>query len=339
MGERRDPIESMDDGSQDLYGITEWESRTAFDRFAAWLYRAIVLAGRLTVVVLAGLILLAQFLIGGLGLVTNPWVGTFVVLSIVPAFVLAAFLWWADVTTAEPLGLLVATFLLGVLFASFAGVLNTFFEGVLSGFGLGAGPLVVVSLLAFFYLVVGPIEETVKLLAVRLYAYRSDKFDAVIDGAVYGAVAGLGFATIENALYITQSIQAVGGVTNLVGAGSGIAAVRAFAGPGHVIYSAFSGYYLGLAKFNCENAGPIVVKGLIIAALIHATYNAAATIVVPALASLADVSQFVAFFGFVVVYDGLFAFLLVRKLHRYNSAYRAARDRSAGGDAVATDLE
>ena len=306
MTDRRDPVESKSDGSVDLYEISDWEVRSGLDRFSVWLYGGLISTLRWTVVAAAVLIVLAEFALGGLGLVTDPVVGTFVVLSVVPA-----------------LGLLITTFVLGVLLASFAGVLNPILGGYVSAIGSGFGLVPVFGTLAFFFLVVGPIEETVKILAVRLHAYRDDRFDAVIDGAVYGAVAGLGFATIENALYITQTLQAAPEATNLIGEGSGIATVRALAGPGHVIYSAFAGYYLGLAKFNREQAGPIVLKGLIIATLIHGAYNTSVTILVPAVASATALSGFVAFFGFVILYDGLFGLLLLRKLSKYNSAFRA----------------
>ncbi|MFB6192264.1 MAG: PrsW family intramembrane metalloprotease, partial [Haloarculaceae archaeon] len=208
-----------------------------------------------------------------------------------------------------------------------------------------------------------PVEETVKLLAVRLLPYRDSSFDAVLDGAVYGAAAGLGFATIENALYITRNLGGGGGggegavaalgavglatvpglavglerlIGNIIGAGGGITAVRALAGPGHVIYSAFAGYYLGLAKFNPDRAGPIAVKGLLVAAFIHATYNTLVS-VVPGivLAFVPGVSQLVVFFGFVVVYDGVFGLLLVRKIARYRRAYTAV---TGDGDPDGTDI-
>ncbi|MFW5963341.1 MAG: PrsW family glutamic-type intramembrane protease, partial [Natronomonas sp.] len=126
----------------------------------------------------------------------DPVIGTFIVASIVPALVIAVYVWRSDVTMAQPLDSLAVTFLLGILFASFAAVANTSLEGFFSAFGS-------IGLVLFFYLVVAPGEETVKLLAVRMYGYRRDEFAAVVDGAVYGAVAGLGFATIENTLYIT----------------------------------------------------------------------------------------------------------------------------------------
>jgi RsiW-degrading membrane proteinase PrsW (M82 family) len=183
-------------------------------------------------------------------------------------------------------------------------------------------------MIPFYYLVVGPVEETVKLLAVRLYAYTDDRFDAVVDGAVYGAMAGLGFAFIENALYITRQLPQGGSELDfglgLIGAGGGIAAVRALAGPGHVIYSAIAGYYLGLAKFNRENRGPIVVKGLLIAAFVHATYNTTVGIGSGLIQTFTPLSGLWAFFAYVIVYDSVFGLYLIRKIQRYRNAYRRA---------------
>jgi RsiW-degrading membrane proteinase PrsW (M82 family) len=175
----------------------------------------------------------------------------------------------------------------------------------------------------------------VKLLAVRLYAYRSPAFDAVIDGAVYGAVAGLGFATIENAVYISGQTQGIGDPLNLVATGGAITAVRALAGPGHVIYSAFAGYYLGLARFNPDRAGPIVVKGLLIAALIHALYNTLSSVAPQLIAGYFGIPWFLGFLGFVLVYDGLFGLILLRKIERYRRAYRDAHDNGPDGGPTA----
>jgi RsiW-degrading membrane proteinase PrsW (M82 family) len=316
MDAPRDPVEEGATDSADLYDIATWESRSWLDRLSGGVYRWSRRLGRVIVVLLALAILVVQFALTGLAAVTDPIIGAFVLMSVVPAFGLAAYIWYADVTTSEPLTLLVGTFLLGVLFAGFAAIINTL---------AGAVTLVpVVGMVLFFYLVVAPVEEVVKWLAIRLYAFRSDRFDAVIDGAVYGAMAGLGFATIENAIYITRSVAEVGamGQQQIATAGQ-TAAVRLLAGPGHVIYSAFAGYYLGLAKFNRENAGPIVVKGLLIAAFIHATYNSLVTYLsdILAFADLA-VAPGVAFLGFVVLYDGVFGYLLYRKISRYRSAYR-----------------
>jgi RsiW-degrading membrane proteinase PrsW (M82 family) len=321
MADGRDPVEVADEEGRDLYDIATWEPRTWVDRSAVRLYRLLLTTTRAIVVVLALVILLSQFALTGAAALSNPAVGVFIALSVVPAAVIALYVWRSDVTEGEPLGPLVGTFLLGILFASFAAVLNAAAEPAFRGLPL-------VGTLLFFYLVVGPVEETVKWLAIRLHAYRKDSFRAVVDGAVYGAAAGLGFATIENALFISQEfLQAAemgGQSAALLNAALPTAAVRTFAGPGHVIYSAFAGYYLGLAKYNPEHAGPIVVKGLLIASFIHGTYNVSVT-VLPGLIAVSGlgISAGVAFLGVVVVYDGLFLGLLIRKVRRYRTAFEA----------------
>ncbi|MFH5797390.1 PrsW family intramembrane metalloprotease [Haladaptatus sp. CMAA 1911] len=314
MDEKRDPIARGLGDSVDLYGISTWEERTRLDWFATKLYGALVVSARTLIILLAAGILLLQFVFGGLAVLSDPWVGAFVLLSVVPAFALAAYIWHADVTMSEPLPLLVGTFLLGVLFAMFAAVFNSALQPVFTGVPLFGAVL-------YFYLIVGPVEETVKWLAVRLFAYRSEKFDAVIDGAVYGAMAGLGFATIENAIYISQGVLSSTGTDPILNAGQ-TAVFRLFAGPGHVIYSAFAGYYLGLAKFNRENAGPIAVKGLLIAAFIHATYNTLVGFVPNVISAFyPSVSTEIAYIAFVFIYDGFFGYLLYRKISRYRAMY------------------
>ncbi len=316
---QRDPVERETRGSRDLYDVSTWERRSAVDTIAAWLYRIGVAGTKAFVVLLALAFLIAQFVLGGLGAVTDPVVGVLVILSMVPAFAIAAYIWHIDVTTGEPLSLLVATFLLAILFAMFAAVVNTYLQpafGVLPGF---------IGLALFFFLVVGPVEETVKLLAVRLFSYRDPRFDAVIDGAVYGAAAGLGFATIENATYITRGLETGLAGIEVIGAAGDTAAVRALAGPGHVLYSAIAGYYLGLAKFNREDAGPIVVKGLLIAAVFHALYNTLSGVVPALLVNAATwITPHVALIGFIVLYDGLVGYFLYRKLSGYRRAYADA---------------
>jgi RsiW-degrading membrane proteinase PrsW (M82 family) len=323
-----DPVEERADDSRDLYDIASWEPRTGLDRLAVGTYRGALKAGRASLVAL-GVLVLILILGGGAGalIIDNPFILGLIGLSVVPAGLLALYVYRTDITTDEPATLLAATFALSILFAGFAAFVNTALSFI--------QVLPLIGFVLFYFLVVGPIEETVKLLAVRLYAYRDDRFDSVIDGAVYGAVAGLGFATIENVLYITQNIetpammlaQSAGGFASqffeTVDAGSQITAVRSLAGPGHVIYSAFAGYYLGLAKFNPEDAGPIVFKGLLIAAFIHATYNSLVG-VVPVLVGILvpGVPALVLFLGFVIVYDGLFLYILYRKLQRYRAAYK-----------------
>lgn len=314
--EETDPVEAADD-ERDLYGISSWERRSLLDSASVAVYWLAVRTGQFLLVLLA---LLIFFAVGGFSILNEPSIGVLTALSALPALVLAGYVWYSDVTTTEPLSLLAATFILSVLTAGFAAVLNGLLQPIFTTLG-------VIGMVLFFYLIVGPVEESVKLLAVRLYAYNDTRFAAVIDGAVYGAVAGLGFATIENAIYITRAVGEVGGLSlglDLIGIGGDITATRALAGPGHVIYSSFAGYYLGLAKFNPGNRGPIIVKGLIIAAVIHATYNTTVGIGSGLIQAVTGLSQLTAFFVYVLLYVGGFGYLLYRKIQQYKNAYQAA---------------
>ena len=321
MPSRSDPVESRADDDRDLYDIATWEERTSLDGLSVALYWLITRSAKALVVLAAFLGLLAILGSFGLGLVFDPAVAMLVGLSAIPAFGLAAYVYVSDVTTAEPLSLIVATFLLSILTATFAALLNSYAQPLFS-------PLGFPGLVLFFFVFVGPIEESVKLLAVRLYAYTDDRFDAVVDGAVYGAIAGLGFAVIENLVYIAQNVEMselTFGIA-VLGAGDGITALRALAGPGHVVYSAFAGYYLGLAKFNPENRGPIVVKGLVIAAAIHGLYNTLVGPVTSVVPALTPLPRLPTLFLFVLLFQGAFGYVLLRKIWRYRDAYVETRD-------------
>jgi RsiW-degrading membrane proteinase PrsW (M82 family) len=393
----RDPVERAADGSVDLYDVSTWEPRSAVDRLAVRLYRIVGVAVRVLPVLVSTLLLVFELQAGLVSAVVDDEVRLLVALSVVPAFLIAAFVRYSDVTENEPLGVLFATFVLTVVLGPLAGVFNVLVPiivvalvvgilGALGGLGglgedaaatagdlagavlapvVDAGHVLVADLAVhvgshtlsvhgvvlalgpdgvvlqaspeawgtlvalvlqglYFYLVVGPVEESVKLLAVRLYAYRNRSFDAVVDGAVYGAVAGLGFATVENALYITRALEQVSQGTDVFGGGGiGITAVRSLAGPGHVLYSGIAGYYLGLAKFSDGDTGPIVVKGLLLASVFHGTYNMLVGIVPQALSNATGLPAEASIFLFIVVYDGALGLFLYRKIRRYRDTYNA----------------
>ena len=305
---RGDPVQESFRGEVDLHEIATWEVRTWLDRFAVRLTNALQSTRRWLLLVVAVALFGGQLLVAGALVLEAPILGYLSALSAVPALLLAGYIWYRDPTTREPLVILAVTFLLGVVFAGIAGVVNGITEPFFNIFGI-------VGLSLFYFLVVGPIEETVKWLAVRVYAYRSDAFGTVIDGVVYGAMAGVGFAAIENLTYILifGAETTTNGLIVLEQDAIAIATQRAFVGPGHVVFSAWAGFYLGLAKFNQSKRGPIVVKGLLIAAFIHGLYNTLVSILPFTLGS---------FVLFIVVYHGFWFSLLFRKIRRYRELYR-----------------
>jgi RsiW-degrading membrane proteinase PrsW (M82 family) len=311
MDESEDPVQAAFGDSEDLYDVATWDVRTRLDRFAVSLYGWLLTARTAALVLTALTLFFGLFGLAIPVVADEPVLGALGLLSIVPAVGLVTYLWHGDPTRREPLEPIAVTFVLAVLFATFAAVLNSYFVGLFS---------LVPGMVLYFFFVVAPVEETVKWLAVRIHAYRRPAFDTVVDGVVYGAVAGLGFAAIENLVYILGAYLEAGALSAPLQfeEAARTAFGRAFVGPGHVIYSAFAGYYLGLAKFNPGRRGPIVVKGLVIAAFIHGLYNTAVTYLPFTLVS---------FFGFVIVYDGLLLAILLRKVRRYRRYYDRATRR------------
>jgi len=116
------------------------------------------------------------------------------------------------------------------------------------------------------FLVLAPIEEFFKYSVVKVFIYPKEQFDEPMDGVVYMAAAAVGFSAITNVMYLVQNPDN----TSIVGILRGILAT-----PAHVIFSGFIGVQLGKAKFTASylQAGSRIVKGFVIAILLHGLYN------------------------------------------------------------------
>ena len=80
------------------------------------------------------------------------------------------------------------------------------------------------------------VEELSKWLVLMLIVWKNQNFDYRYDGIVYAVSASLGFAALENILYV-------------VSYGTGISIGRAiFAIPGHATFGVFMGFFLSRAK-------------------------------------------------------------------------------------------
>jgi RsiW-degrading membrane proteinase PrsW (M82 family) len=74
---------------------------------------------------------------------------------------------------------------------------------------------------------------------------------------------GMGFATLENVMYVLRAEN-----------GYMVGWLRAFtAVPAHATFAVAMGYFTGLAKFNREKRFSYLVKGLIVAILMHGFYD------------------------------------------------------------------
>ena len=177
--------------------------------------------------------------------------------ALVPAVLLAVLVWRGDRNREPPL-LVVATFVLGAVFA--AGSL--YVEHRAAGFtGLDSRASVAgdAGSLLFLFLLVAPMREAAKVAAMWP-AFRSRHFDEPYDGVVYAATAALGFASVENALMLRQ---------NPLGAIWIARAILAL--PAHLFFACTWGYALGRAK-QAKRPGAMFPGAWLLATLAHGLY-------------------------------------------------------------------
>ncbi len=116
------------------------------------------------------------------------------------------------------------------------------------------------------FVVAASVEELAKVWCMWQFAWKRPEFDERMDGIVYATRAGLGFALLENVLYLMQQKTA----SSL----EGLAIVRALlAVPGHAIYAGIMGYFAARRRF--DKKGPGVLGGYLIAVALHGGYDAA----------------------------------------------------------------
>ena len=187
--------------------------------------------------------------------------------AVVPAAFLLVKVYRSDRLEKESLPFLLRLLLLGVLSAGVALVLE-----MIGGFLLGLlvpEDSVLYPLITYF-LIVGLSEESAKYLMLRLKTWHSPEFNCQYDGVVYATFVSLGFALIENVLYVVQN-------------GFGTAVMRAVTAiPGHACFGVFMGVWYGIAK-RCDLYGDARRSRrarrlcVIIPALLHGCYDFIAT--------------------------------------------------------------
>ena len=185
------------------------------------------------------------------------------------AFAPAVFWFWffarKDTYRPEPRKLIILTFFLGMVSTIPAGILEYIFLGDLTLDDTANWKSVASGML----FVVGPVEEGSKFLAVWLVAYRSLYFDEPSDGLVYAAAASLGFASLENLMYILDF-------------GAAVMLVRApLSTVAHVIFGSFWGYALG-RRTQRNSRGVIIVISIVTAAVVHGLFNVFVFAFIPA---------------------------------------------------------
>lgn len=155
--------------------------------------------------------------------------------AIFPIVVLCYYIYLKDINK-EPSSLLAKIFILGF----FSAIPVVIVEVVLSDFFQSDSG----SFLSIFistFISVALVEEGFKWFITKLVGYNNKEFDEIYDIIVYAVFASLGFACIENILYVFQN-------------GLGNAILRALISvPGHTCFAVLMGYFFSEAKIASVN--------------------------------------------------------------------------------------
>ena len=175
------------------------------------------------------------------------------ILAVLPPLLIAFYIYKQDKFDKEPKELILKSFLFGCLSVIPIIILELIFnENIFSNY--------------FVYMFCGVafVEEGMKYFFLKKYLFNKPEFNEPFDGIVYAVMVSLGFATVENLVYvfiyypdqqISVAIQRM------------ISAI-----PLHASCGVIMGYYVGLAKFS-SSSRILLLKGVFFATLLHAIYN------------------------------------------------------------------
>lgn len=182
-----------------------------------------------------------------------------IIIAVIPGIALALGLYLTDRYDREPVNLLLKLFFFGML----AAIPTLFFERFLGNINFLPG---IFSIAWTSYIVAGFTEEYFKRLVVMKLAYFHPAFNEKLDGIIYCTFSALGFATIENIMYVVSGYDA----DPYIGLYRGILSV-----PAHMLFAITMGYYLSLAKFSPDkhNCRKNLRLSLLIPMLFHGTFN------------------------------------------------------------------
>lgn len=181
----------------------------------------------------------------------------YLTLASAPVLGLLLFIYLKDKYEKEPLGLCLKMSLFGAIAVAPIFVIELFLSWIGKQLPINATGL------AFWdaFVVAGMTEETFKFLVIYLFIWRNKNFNEPFDGIVYAVFASLGFALVENILYVFNN-----------GIGTGL--IRAFtAVPAHTIFGITMGYFFALAKFSKSNNSALLLTALLLPVLIHGLYD------------------------------------------------------------------
>ncbi len=176
--------------------------------------------------------------------------------TLAPIFAVMAYVVWRDRHEQEPRGMLFRMFAYGILSVFITLILSSAVDLFVE---IDQSTQIGIFVYAFFQ--VALIEELSKYVFVRGVVYNNAHFNEPFDAIVYAVMVSMGFAALENVLYVS-------------GYGLGTGVLRAFtAVPAHATFAVMMGYFMGIQKFGGPDKANYGTYGLLVATFFHGAYD------------------------------------------------------------------
>jgi protease PrsW len=190
------------------------------------------------------------------------------VLAALPVGPLVGAYLWLDRYEPEPRRLLASGLLWGGFVATAAALLLQGLGGFFVGFTEEQS-----------LAIVAPVTEEFSkgLFLILLLWWRRAELDGILDGLVYAGMVGIGFAFVENILYLAAAYNGTAGMgPGGTGAVTSVFVVRCLFSPfAHPLFTSFTGIGVGIAVGSRNRAVRVLAPlvGYFMAVLAHAAWN------------------------------------------------------------------
>lgn len=246
--------------------------------------------------------------------------------ALLPAVILCIYVYKKDKVEKEPPLLLLQLFFLGMLCCYPAYYLEKMIIGSIDiVFSLFYANNIYFYNFIYYFIGVALVEEGLKWLVLRFFALKGENFNCFFDGLIYAVFISLGFAALENVLYVTEN----GWMNALL---RGVLSV-----PGHMFFSVMMGYYISRWKILKEaeeielnliksvgykkplfNSKISYVLSILIPVILHGIYNFCCS---------SDSMLFTLLFIVFIVFLYIFCFSKIKKMSATDDYTRSFAER------------
>ena len=181
------------------------------------------------------------------------------ILAIAPVITIVLWIYLKDKYDKEPIHILTKFFTFGVLISVLAIYIEEWFIKI---------NIFSESMDIFYmsFIVAGLVEEGLKSLILIPNLLKEKNFNEKLDGIIYSVFLSLGFATVENIIYMLYedptSAFEVGVIRSIISV------------PAHMMFGVIMGYYISKYKFtDCKYKKGNLILAIILPILLHGVFD------------------------------------------------------------------